>query len=446
MSWTLVIILLKMIYFQAQVTEVDGKKGFGPGEQDWGHIQVRQGAHMFWWLYYVTPQIKSPDFNVFDKPLLIWLQGGPGSPSSGYGNFMEFGPLNIDLQKRNHTWVNNYNVLFIDSPVGTGFSYVENDSLYNKNNTETADDLVKCISKFLDTIPGFKNVSTYVLGESYGGKIAVEFALTWYKAQENKDIISNLQGIALGSPWISPIDSIYFSGVYLLNIGMLDPMDYQELQLNTEEVESLIEKQRWIKAFEKFSSFGSDSSLLNIGDVNNIMRRKTLINSSHYNYISKYRNPMNHFPDFSELSKNLASLMNNDVKVSLNVSTDFLWVHLSPYVFFYLAADFLKPATHTVERLLNETNLKVIVYNGQLDPVVPSAGTFTWIKKLTWAGAEEWRNTRRVPLVVDNIIEGFVKEHNNLKFYWISRAGHLAPMDNLYAMEAILQVLTSTSN
>lgn len=34
-----------------------GKKGVGPGEQDWGYIKVRPGANMFWWLYYTTANV-----------------------------------------------------------------------------------------------------------------------------------------------------------------------------------------------------------------------------------------------------------------------------------------------------------------------------------------------------------------------------------------------------
>lgn len=161
---------------------IEGKKGFGDGEQDWGYVTVRPGAHMFWWLYYVNPpRLNNSEFNVFDKPLLIWLQGGPGFSSTGLGTFEELGPLDVNLMKRNYTWINNYNILFIDNPVGVGFSYVEDDTLYAQNTTQIAQDLVKCISQFLQVIPQFKNVSTYILGQSYGGKMAVEFSFQWYK-------------------------------------------------------------------------------------------------------------------------------------------------------------------------------------------------------------------------------------------------------------------------
>lgn len=59
---------------------------------------------MFWWLYYTTANVKS----YYDKPLIIWLQGGPGGSSTAYGNFEEIGPLDADLNPRNYTWVINY--------------------------------------------------------------------------------------------------------------------------------------------------------------------------------------------------------------------------------------------------------------------------------------------------------------------------------------------------
>ena len=39
-------------------------------DEDWGYVTVRQGAHMFWWLYGST----APDRD--DRPLVMWLQVG----------------------------------------------------------------------------------------------------------------------------------------------------------------------------------------------------------------------------------------------------------------------------------------------------------------------------------------------------------------------------------
>jgi len=81
-----------------------GRKGFGLGEQEWGYVQVRSNANMFWWLYYTTANVNS----YYDRPLIIWLQGGPGGSSTSYGNFEELGPLDVNLKSRNYTWVINY--------------------------------------------------------------------------------------------------------------------------------------------------------------------------------------------------------------------------------------------------------------------------------------------------------------------------------------------------
>lgn len=149
-----------------------GREGFGPGEQDWGYVTVRPGGHMFWWLYYTTADVSS----CTERPLLIWLQGGPGASSTGYGNFAELGPLDIDLKERNHTWVKNANVLFIDSPVGTGFGYADSPKAFARTNKQIALDLVEVLRAFYNQIPEFEQVPLYILSESYGGKVAAEFA------------------------------------------------------------------------------------------------------------------------------------------------------------------------------------------------------------------------------------------------------------------------------
>lgn len=101
------LLLLYTIYLSLLIIKTFptiGRKGFGPGEQEWGYVQVRPKANMFWWLYYTTANVNS----YYDKPLVIWLQGGPGGSSTSYGNFEELGPLDVNLNPRNYTWVINY--------------------------------------------------------------------------------------------------------------------------------------------------------------------------------------------------------------------------------------------------------------------------------------------------------------------------------------------------
>ena len=60
------------------------------------------------------------------------VQGGPGA-SSMFGALKEHGPFLADLDmngkpfvKHNpYTWAGNHSVLYVDNPVGTGFSFTD---------------------------------------------------------------------------------------------------------------------------------------------------------------------------------------------------------------------------------------------------------------------------------------------------------------------------------
>lgn len=97
--------------------------------------------------------------------------------------------------------------------------------------------------------------------------------------------------------------------------------------------------------------------------------------------------------------------------------------------------------TDLVERILNETNLKVFIYNGQLDVVIPTSSTLTWIEKLHWNGAENWKKSERKAITIDNYIEGYVQGSTKLKMFWINRAGHMVHFSipyNKFNLENIL--------
>ena len=62
---------------------------------------MRPGAHMFWVTYHTDASVN--DWK--DAPLIMWLQGGPGSSGVGYGNFEELGPKDINGNPRATAWV-----------------------------------------------------------------------------------------------------------------------------------------------------------------------------------------------------------------------------------------------------------------------------------------------------------------------------------------------------
>jgi serine carboxypeptidase 1 len=54
----------------------------------------------------------------------------------------EIGPYGIGWKERSHTWARHANLLFVDSPVGTGFSYVASNDSYATDNDMICLDLL----------------------------------------------------------------------------------------------------------------------------------------------------------------------------------------------------------------------------------------------------------------------------------------------------------------
>lgn len=429
-----IIIFLATLCF---TPEAIAKKGFGPGEQEWGYVKVRPSANMFWWLYYTTAKVPS----YYEKPLIIWLQGGPGASSTSYGNFEEIGPLDVDLKPRNTSWVGDYNVLFIDNPVGTGYSYTTSTTGYTTTNKQIADDLLECIKGFLKELPEFAEVPTYITTESYGGKMGAEFALVWYKAQQEGTIKSNLKGVALGDAWISPIDSVMTWAPFLLATGMVDTEGYQKIDKAAQETKKAVEAGKWTTATRlwNYAEYIIYEVTNNIDFYNILTKMNPKRSFSAKERLSSEPTFAQVYAAYSEVS--LTNLMNGPVKEALQVPVK----HgiNSDTVFSKLQGDFMKPVVNIVEKLLNETSLKVAVITGHMDLIVDTPGTLRWVDQMMWKDAASWRNSARTPLVAKNTIEGYVKSRGNFSMYWVNRAGHMVPKDNPAAMMKILDVFTN---
>ena len=93
-----------------------------------------------------------------------------------------------------------------------------------------------------------------------------------------------------------------------------------------------------------------------------------------------------------------------------------------------LYTDFMKSEVARVEYLLSQ-NIPVLIYNGQDDLIVQSAGTMRWVDKLKFNEAEQFRKMLFKPWKVNNKMVGSVKNAGFLEFRIVNNAGHLVPMD-----------------
>ncbi|XP_058457678.1 retinoid-inducible serine carboxypeptidase-like [Malaya genurostris] len=416
------------------------RDGYGPGKQDWGFVEVRKGAHMFWWLYYTTADVDQ----YTDRPLLIWLQGGPGA-SSMYGNFEELGPLTLEGEYRNHTWVRNYNVLFIDNPVGTGFSYVENSTLLTKTNAEIADDLLTFTKEFYRLNPEFKYTPLHIYAESYGGKMAPEFAYVLNKAITNEEIDIKLESVGIVAPWVSPIDSVLSWGEFLLNMGFVDTKGYRKIQAAAIETEHILNEGKYLEATWQWGKTENVILEQTLGiDFYNVLFAQDFLSTQFR--LTMFAKDMKQATLDSAIrlasedrDQMLQDLMRGPVASALELPPESLFGSQAGNVFGSMAEDFMKPAIHIIELLLNSTSLDVIVITGQLDLIVATPGNVAWMEKVQWSGRNQYLQAPRDGVGPQGMLEGYQKSFGNLYMYWALRAGHMVPADNPVFMDYILE-------
>uniref|UniRef100_A0A0R0GXD8 Carboxypeptidase n=1 Tax=Glycine max TaxID=3847 RepID=A0A0R0GXD8_SOYBN len=166
-----------------------------------GYVTVNEtnGRALFYWFYEAITQPK-------EKPLVLWLNGGPGCSSVGYGATQEIGPFLVDtdgqgLKFNNFSWNKEANMLFLESPVGVGFSYSNTSSDYDQLGDElTANDAYSFLHNWFQKFPSYRGRTFYIAGESYAGKYVPELAELIHDRNKDPSLYIDLKGILLGNP------------------------------------------------------------------------------------------------------------------------------------------------------------------------------------------------------------------------------------------------------
>ncbi|XP_069337255.1 retinoid-inducible serine carboxypeptidase [Eulemur rufifrons] len=401
------------------------------GKEVWDYVTVREDAHMFWWLYYAT----NPGKNFSELPLVMWLQGGPGGSSTGFGNFEEIGPLDRDLKPRRTTWLQAASLLFVDNPVGTGFSYVNKSNAYAKDLATVASDMMVLLKTFFDCHKEFQTVPFYIFSESYGGKMAAGIGLELYKAIQQGTIKCTFSGVALGDSWISPVDSVVSWGPYLYSMSLLEDEGLAEVSKIAEQVLDAVDQglyaeatQLWGKAemvVEQNTDGVNFYNILTKSAPVSAMESSLEFTQSHL--VRLWQRHVRHLQQDA-----LSQLMNGPIRKKLKIiPEDCSWGGQATNVFMNMERDFMKPVISIVDELL-ATGLNVTVYNGQLDLIVDTMGQEAWLRKLKWPELPKFNQLKWKALYSDpesSETSAFVKSYKNLAFYWILRAGHMVPSD-----------------
>ncbi|KAK0160551.1 hypothetical protein PV328_007949 [Microctonus aethiopoides] len=206
---------------------------------------------------------------------------------------------------------------------------------------------------------------------------------------------------------------------------MVDTEGYEKIQNEIQSLTEAMEKQEWVYTHFRYAYIARTVVRLT-GGINfyNILEKVDVQKSS-----------------ITIDNSILQNFMNSHVREALKLNVT--WNPSNEKVVRNLYKDYMKPVTEIVTELLDKTDLKVIVYNGQLDLIVPTVGTLSWVENLEWKHIKDWKKAKRIPIINNDIIEGYFKGFQNFKMYWINRAGHYVPEENPIATHKMMNDLTS---
>ena len=308
-----------------------------------------------------------------------------------------------------------HNLLYIDNPVGTGFSFVDKDEGYVKNEVEVGRDLYSCLQQFFTLFPKLQENKFFVTGESYGGKYVPAIAHTIHKKNGGAKLKINLQGIAIGNGLCDPVHQLYY-GDYLYQLGLIDTNGRDTFHEYEKKGRDCINKKDFAGAFNVFDE------LINMDQLPSGSLFKNMTGfSTYFNYLQQE-------DDGADVSMG-AFLKRSDVRKA---------IHVGNLTFHGLDGDENKVEEHlkldvmdTIAPYLSEllAHYRVCIYNGQLDIIVAYPLTINYLKQLPFANSQDYKKAPRYIWKVGKDIAGFVHEAGNLVEVLVRNAGHMVPHD-----------------
>jgi len=373
------------------------------------------------------------------SPFIIWLTGGPGC-SSMVALFYENGPYTLSkttLSINPYSWNEVSNILWIDQPVGTGYSYADKYSDYVGDEKAVAEDLYEFIQGFFAANPQY-NSNVYIFGESYAGHYIPAFGARIVSGNQDLqpgDVLINLKGLAIGNGWVDPETQYGAYADLLVQKNLLD--EASQLLYNYTlypGCKVLIESGAWPAAIEEcniaMEAVLSDAELqagrtINVYDVT----------------IPCEVEPLCY--DFSDADTYLNM---DDVKQGLGVKSDVEWVDCSTTVHLLFLADWVGNFAVDIPIVLAQ-NISVLVYSGTNDFICNYLGGSRWLNDMDWPGKDAYQKAAEVDWKVNGAIAGKSKSVPGLTFLQVYDAGHMVPMNQpKNALEMVKEFISSSWN
>uniref|UniRef100_A0A0E0INR7 Uncharacterized protein n=1 Tax=Oryza nivara TaxID=4536 RepID=A0A0E0INR7_ORYNI len=405
------------------VRHLPGFDGALPFELETGYVEVDRiaGVRLF---YYFIRSESSPA----DDPLLLWLTGGPGC-SAFSGLVYEVGPLTFDVHGHGHgqlprllykpeSWTKRTNVIFLDSPVGTGFSYADTDAGFRTGDTIAVHHILVFLNNWFQEVhPDFLSNPLYIAGDSYSGMIVP--AVTFGIATSSPKPSLNLKGYLLGNPVTDHNFDAPSKIPFAHGMGLISDQLYQAYKKSC-SVKHNTQQQSFVKdiygnhILEPYCTFASPHNPRIDKPFTSGVRQILQLQDFHLSEISSECRT-------AEYTMSRIWANNDTVREALGIHQGTVpsWQRCN-YDILY-TYDIKSSVRYHLD--LTTRGYRSLIYSGDHDMIIPFIGTQAWIRSLNFSVVDEWR-----PWFVDGQVAGYTRSYsNNLTFATVKGGGHTAP-------------------
>ncbi|XP_068645711.1 serine carboxypeptidase-like 35 [Aristolochia californica] len=394
-----------------------------------GYVKLRPEDEkaLFYWFF-------EAEKGVEEKPLVLWLNGGPGCSSIAYGAAQELGPFLVrknqtKLELNKFSWNKVANLLFLEAPVGVGFSYTnKTEDLSKLGDRVTAEDSYAFLLKWFERFPSFKSHDFYIAGESYAGHYVPQLSELIYERnkQASNDSHINFKGFMIGNAVINDgtdqIGMIEYAWSHAIISDELYHHINRECNFKSDNQTNIC-----VSSVKSFLQAYSDIDIYSIyspvclSDYERTSLRLLAAPRSFSQHDLWHKLPSGYDPcteDYAEKYFN-----REDVQKALHANVTKL---LYPYTPCSDVINKWNDSPETVLPIINKlikAGLRVWIYSGDTDGRVPVTSTRYSVNELKLKVKRGWK-----AWFVGGQVAGWVVEYEGLTLATVRGAGHQVPV------------------
>lgn len=397
-----------------------------------GYITAGDDLNMWFWFFEARE-------NPQEAPLMAFFGGGPGDASE-FGLFTQNGPCNfVDNETEpsvNPNSYNNYaNMLYIDQPVGVGFTY--GNATINSTG-EAAPYVWKLLQAFYQKFPEYESRDFGILTESYGGHYGPEFAR--YIIAQNQAIgRGDISGEVIHMRFLSISNGWFDAKIQeKANIEYLYNNSYRRL-INESFHDELINR------FDTKCAALLDKCIATNTNEDCATAWKSYTNEIEYPVVALLNENQPGFflgdirdPSSRPSDAYSAYLQRPEIQRALGARVNF--TTRSGQAGFYLGGDDARSFMDQLSTVI-QAGVRVVIWTGDADYVSNWFGTTKVADTIEWAKQETFANQPMVPYTLNGEQKGTYKSLDNLISMRIFGAGHNTAF---YQPELSLQIFKQT--